>query len=96
MDVDGAREADGAAFLHVDIFRSPDVRLSRYRKESTNIDKKRGCCENTSRSCDTDYVKNHQGWVSKDKFCHVHVSHGVTVQCGRAMGIQKRALCYCK
>ena len=53
VDIDGAGEADSAALLHVHIFRSPDVRLSRYRKQSRNMDKKRVCCLLSPTFCDS-------------------------------------------
>ena len=37
MDVDGTCEADGAPFFYVDVFRAPDVRLSRYRKKTATL-----------------------------------------------------------
>ena len=53
VDIDGAGEADGAALLHVHVFRSPDVRLSRYHKQSRNMDKKRVCRLHSPTSCDS-------------------------------------------
>ena len=59
VDIDGAGEADGAALLHVHVFRSPDVRLSRYRKQSRNMDKKLGCCLHSPTSCDSGDIYSH-------------------------------------
>lgn len=37
VDVDRARETDGGAFLHVDVFRAPDARLGRCNTNRFNI-----------------------------------------------------------